>query len=302
MKDRYFLLDETIPAKEISRMMCRVVVDKLLPLHHFAPSEPSSTEEPSHHTNDIIPDILPEPCISTSRQDFVTSVHRSEIVSTLTTYLGLDLSRENQQSVSLHSDSVKRFTLSNPESQFDRLVANPLYARDVFNLLQKARLGKAYLVVGFLTVTGAVWQHKRNREHSERGTIGVPVGDLVGIGIGSQAGLDAGLRLGNTQGTCAQFTMHISEEEIFAIAYCEVKVKREFTRNAPHFVKKTLAFGQAKRNKGHHLTFGHDDDEVEPSSEEEDAIEKVKIMIVPDDHADEPKISCVYEAGEFTLS
>ncbi|KAJ5274018.1 hypothetical protein N7478_009143 [Penicillium angulare] len=232
MKNRYFLLDETIPAKEISRMMCRVVVDKLLPLHHFAPSEPSSTEEPSHHTNDIIPDILPEPFISTSRQDFVTSVHRSAIVSTLTTYLGLDLSREDQQSVSLHSESVKRFTLSNPANQFDRLVANPLYARDVFNLLQKARLGKAYLVVGFLTVTGAVWQHKRNREHSEGGRISVP----------------------------------------------------------------------AKRSKGHHLTFGHDDDEVEPGSDKEDAIEEGKIIIVYDDDVEEPNTSRVYEAGEFALN
>ena len=300
MGNRYFLLDETIPAKEISRMMCRVVVDKLLPLHQFAPREPSSIDEPSHHTNDIIPDILPEPSISTSRQDFITTVHRSEILSNLTTYLGLDLSRENQQSVSLHSDSVKRFALSNPSIQFDRLVANPLYARDVFDLLQKAHHGKAYLVVGFLTVTGAVWQHNGTREHSEGARVSVPIGDITGMGISSQLGLDAGLKLGNKHGNSVQSTMRVSEEEIFAIAYCEVKVKREFIRDAPHFVRKTLAFGQAKRSKGHHMTFGHDDDEIESSSDEENA-EEEKIVLVYHDE-DESSISGVYEEGEFALN
>lgn len=46
--------------------------------------------------------------------------------------------------------------------------------------------------------------------------------------------------------------MHVAQEEIFAVAYCEVKLEREFSRNAPHLMKKTIAFGQAKRNNGHH--------------------------------------------------
>jgi hypothetical protein len=37
MGDGYFLLDETISFEEINRMMCRVVADKLLPLHHLLP-------------------------------------------------------------------------------------------------------------------------------------------------------------------------------------------------------------------------------------------------------------------------
>jgi hypothetical protein len=301
MRDRYFLLDETISAKEINRMMCRVVVDKLLPLHHFAPSEPLFTEEPSHHTNDIIPTILPEPYISTSRQDFVTNVQRSDIASTLITYLGLNLSHVDQQSVSLQRESVKRYTLANPAQYFDRLISNELYARDVVNLLQKAR-GKGFLVVGFLTVTGAVWKRTKAQEHSTGARVSVPIGDITGIpGIGTQAGLDVGLSIGNEHGTRAQCTMHVAGEEIFAIAYCEVKLKREFSRNAPHLIKKTLAFGQAKRTKGHHLTFGDDESEVEPNSDEEDVIGKGCVLLVDEDDED-PTTTQMYEAGEFQLN
>lgn len=261
-------------------MMCRVVADKLLPLHHFAPSELLSTEEPSHNTNDIIPDILPEPYITTSRQDLVTLMRRSDIATTLTTYLGLNLSPGDTQSVSLQSESVKRYTLANPAQLFNRLMTNELYARDVTNLLRTVRPEKAYLVVGFLTVTGAVWKRNQAHEHSAEVKFSVPVGDIVSIG--AQAGLDAGVSLANEQGTGAQRTMHVAEEEIFAVAYCKVKLKREFSRNAPHLMK-TIAFGQAKRNKGHHLTFGDDEDEMEASSDEEDNVEKGIVLVVDED-------------------
>jgi hypothetical protein len=220
MSKRYFLLDETISSKEINRTMCRVVADKLQPLNHFAPLEPLSAGEPSHHTNDIIPDILPEPYVSTSTQDFVSTVRRSDIAPALATYLGLNLSNRNQQSVSLQGESVKRYTLANPAQYFNRLIENELYARDVSKLLQSVRPGKAYLIVGFLTVTGAVWKHKRAREKSAGAKFNVPVGNI--IGIGSQSGLDAGMNFEIERGTRAQRTIHVAEEEIFAVALYEM--------------------------------------------------------------------------------
>lgn len=84
----------------------------------------------------------------------------------------------------------------------------------------------------------------------------------------------------------AQRTMHVAQKEIFAVAYCEVKLKREFCRNAPHPMKNTIAFGQAKRNKGHHLTFGYDEDKVDASSDEEDDDEKGIVLV--DEDSDEP--------------
>ena len=176
-------------------MMCPVVAGKLLPLQHFAPSEPLSTEEPSYNTNDIIPNNLPEPYIITFTLHFVTSMRRSDIVTTLTTYLGLSLSHGDGQSISLQSESVKRYTLANPAELSNRLMTNELYAQDVTNLLRTVRPEKAYLVVGFLTVTGAVGKRNLAREHSAGVKFSVPIGDIVGIG--AQAGLDAGVNLGN---------------------------------------------------------------------------------------------------------
>ena len=82
--------------------------------------------------------------------------------------------------------------------------------------------------------------------------------------------------------------MHVAQEGIFAVAHCEVRLKREFSRNAPHFMKKTIVFGQVKRNKGHHLIIGYD---------VEDDAEKGIVLVVDEDN-DEPTTPHLYEPVE----
>ena len=77
----------------------------------------------------------------------------------------------------------------------------------------------------------------------------------------------------------------------------EVKLKREFSRNAPHLMKRTIAFGQAKRNKGHCLTFGDDEHEVEASSDEGDDVEKAIVLVVDEDD-DRSTTPHLYEPAE----
>lgn len=70
-----------------------------------------------------------------------------------------------------------------------------------------------------------------SREHSADVKYSVSARDIVGIR--AQAGLEAGVNLGNDQGTHTQHTMHVAQEEIFAVAHCVAKLKPELSRNAP---------------------------------------------------------------------
>jgi hypothetical protein len=153
---RFFILDETIPATEIESFMCRVVALKNLPLTKFVPFPPISPGEPSHNTNDITPSILPTPSLSTSRKEFLKVVREREIKVGLTAFFGLDFARNKEESRSLESQLIKRYTLSNPEHHFQKLMENEHYARDIHTLLDSNKLHHAYLVTGFLTTTGAI--------------------------------------------------------------------------------------------------------------------------------------------------
>lgn len=117
----------------------------------------------------------------------------SDIVTTFNYLPFAESLSRYRQSASLQSESVKRYTLANPAQLFNRLMTNELYARDATNPLRTIRPEKAYLVVGFLTATGAVWKRNQAREHSAGVEFSVPVSDIVGIG--AQAGLDAGVNL-----------------------------------------------------------------------------------------------------------
>jgi hypothetical protein len=79
--------------------------DKVLPLHHFAPVEPFGAEEISHQTNEIIPNILPEPSLSTTRKDFLEKMYLTKVKTS---------ARIHQETSSLESQLLKRYASSIP--------------------------------------------------------------------------------------------------------------------------------------------------------------------------------------------
>ncbi|GLI77941.1 hypothetical protein PoHVEF18_006238 [Penicillium ochrochloron] len=64
--------------------------------------------------------------------------------------------------------------------------------------------------------------------------------------------------------------MHVADEGIFAIAYCELKPKHSFDKGSPWFFNKSPVVGQPQRAKVRHLAFGDNDDEVSGSEEEDE--------------------------------
>jgi hypothetical protein len=274
---RFFLLDESCSVDEIKHMMCRVVANKLLPLHKFVPFEAISKGDVPHNTDDIIPNILPPPSQSTTRKEFLESVRGTDISTSLTAFFGLDFSRSQEEKVSLESELVKRYTLKNPEQYFDKLMANDMYANDVRNFLQGN--SSAYLVVGFLTTTGTIWKAEQAKKTSEGISVTAPVSQLAGVPIPGLLDPSVGLTGSTEQRHGRQ--MHIADEEIFAVAYCEVRNSYSLDKSAPKFIKKIPKVGPAKRAKGKHLAFeGKSDEESDSGSDEEDAIPPHTIHVV----------------------
>ena len=265
-RPRYFFLDEACPAKDIESMMCRVVFDKLLPLYKFAPSTPLSPNETPHNTNDIIPDILPSPSLTTNRKDFLETVRDSKLQASLTSFFGLDFGRSRQDRLSLETEQVKRYTLNNPGQYFEALMENKLYAQDVRKLLRSTHFGRAYLVVGFLTTSGATWVQKRTKENTTGGSVTIPISAIAGAPTGLDPTISPGISTSSNQ----ERTMHVAEEEIFAVAYSVVKMSYSFDRKAAGFTKKTPVVGPPKRANARHHAFSRESDDEEDKGSDED--------------------------------
>jgi hypothetical protein len=61
-------------------------------LHQFAPLEPITSAEGRRNTQDIVPNILPTPSLSTNRKDFLESFKGLSVHAELQNIMGLGLS------------------------------------------------------------------------------------------------------------------------------------------------------------------------------------------------------------------
>jgi hypothetical protein len=271
---RYFVLDEGCASSEIPKMMCRVVADKQLPLFRFAPVElpavaGDAAERPRlpHNTNDIIPLILPDPSLTTNRKDFVASLPNSTLRLSLGSLLGFDLELESEQRVQLETAAVKRYSLNNPSVVFQSLMKNEDYAKDVRALLEESKWGKAWLVVGFLVTAGATW-NKTGTKRSKAGvSLTAPLTEAFGMPSLPGLEVDPGVVLEKGIASESGSATVTPDEEIFAVAYAEVKIKYYINTKSGLGLGRTEKVGPPKKAKANHLAFGSDSDSGDEASD-----------------------------------
>lgn len=257
---RYFLLDERVPKSEIDGFMCRVVETFSQPRNRFAPSPPRSPDQPSHNTNEIIPDILPEPVLTSNRKEVIQAAREKGISAQLSTLLRIDLTRGSKEKRQLESNLVKHYTLPNPEQYFKILMQNEDYAQDVRELLESAKAHRAYLVTGFLTAVGATWAIESATSTKNSLSIDLSVSKFLNGPVGEV--LNFALQPQNCSDTQHSLEFLSEEEEIFAVSYSVVELKREGSP-FPGFGIKSPVLGLPKRAKAYHLALGDSDDSSE---------------------------------------
>ncbi len=271
----FFILDQPISATEIKSFMCRVVVSTTSPLTQFAPF--SLPGAPSHNTNDIIPSILPEPSSSTSIKAFRKATRERGVSVKLANLVSFDVTRNDEQSRTLESESVKRYVLPNPEHYFEELMKNENYSRDVRALLEKIRPRHAYLVTGFLTATKSAWKidGSQNRKTALKAT--VPVSTV--LPAAAAGAVNTGGGLGGSRSSQQSDERSVVEEEIFAVRYSAARLSYKPCASKTLFTSNPT-IGPPKRAKAYHLAFGLDEEEDEDEEEidwdSDDALEQFK--------------------------
>jgi hypothetical protein len=253
-------------------MLCRVVADKLLPLHAYAP-----------FNDDVKPDILPNPSTYHNRTDFLNQVRGGQVHTALASFFGLNVASKSQEGLLLKSGQAKRYTINNPERKFKELMSEELYARDVREVLKKAKSGKAYLVVGFLTTSGAIWTQGETRSRTAGFQLTVPLSESVGSPIPGFA--DPQVNASASTQLQQGLHMHVVEEEIFAVAYDEIKFSYSIDIHALE-MKTTVVQGRPVIAQARYLAFGDDsDDDIQSSGdegEEENTVDRGNITIIGD--------------------
>lgn len=112
-------------------MMGRLVLDYRMPLKHYAPVEPPDGSETRHNPQDIIPSILEGTVLTLSRKELLGKIQSLALKTSLAQYFGINLARSTEEQIEFESQLVRKYSLRQVEHHFNRLMQNPLYARDV---------------------------------------------------------------------------------------------------------------------------------------------------------------------------
>lgn len=240
-------------------MMGRVVAHKLLPLQKYAPFLHTSSSSEPHNPEDIIPDILPEPSLSTNRSDILTATTDNSVMVALGSLFGINFARNHDAQVQLETKQVKTYALRNPDEFFDRLMENEGYAKDVQKLFAGMKKRRAYFVTGFLTTAGAKWTRTLEQGRTDGFNVAVPVTALAGVPL-PPGTVDPSIAPSRTVRGGAGRTMEVEAEEIFAISYNLLKIRYRLGRN--HGGREGTVFkGPQKVARLSELAFGDGEDE-----------------------------------------
>lgn len=252
-------------------MLGRVVEDKLLPLRSFVPFDfGDSDDKARHNPEDIIPGILPEPIVFSTRKDFFSRASEWTLGTGLADLISLEQSHGIEKGVVIEGGEVKSYTLPNTLQYFQRLMSNESYARDVHGLLKRSKAGHAYFVTGFLTAKQGTFSEFQLKSRKTGIEVTVPLLEAAGIptmvvgGVGNPQITPA-----KSQAQRLERSMTILDEVIVAVSYDVIRSSRSLDFGSRSLLKKSVLNVGPKRAKANHLAFagrfGEDFDDSDDS-------------------------------------
>jgi hypothetical protein len=266
MPGRHFVLDQPSAESHASKLLARVTLDIKDPLRAFAPREAAEGTSTGRNPQDIIPNLMPTPLLSTNRKDLIQKKVSSEGRTGLADFFGFNIARTDEEKLALESEIVKRYSLDQTKDVFDRLMKDPLYNSEVRKFLKDHGVRKAFFVVGFITTEGSVWARDRTREHSASIKGQVPLSSVTATPI---PGPDLSMKLSTSDNNSHEQKFSFKGPLIFAVAYDVVKLKRTFDKAVPGYFRDDVVLGPAKYAKAKHLTMRPDEDEMIEEEEED---------------------------------
>ncbi|MCJ1387459.1 hypothetical protein MMC18_000302 [Xylographa bjoerkii] len=226
------------------------------------PLDPNYAFTPEHFApQTIVPDILEEPIIYKTREDIIGAASNSSVRAQLTRYFSIGGQHDTEHSISMQSEHVKRYQMTQIPSRFRQLINDPRMAAEVRAMMRMNKVRKIYMVVGFLTTTSTTYESTKANSRLTTARATAPIGEALGL----PAELDVALEGSKGRSVGRSTIGTVDNEEIFAVAYDTV-ISRHFFDN-----KSDPIHGHELRVKGSHLALGGDDSdqEIEDDSDEE---------------------------------
>lgn len=277
---RYFILNNPCGGDTVQTMIGRVVRDIYEPLNDCAPWEPQ--------TQALLADLLPKPQTSTNRKECLVRARNTEAYAKLAYFFHIDVGKRPEEHITLESHKINRYTLENPGKKFEKLMENNAYASEVRELLKARYPHRAYLVTGILTTTKSKWVKNSGMTDSQGAGFTVPGSEIAGIPIPNlnlSLGVSHQVEVSNRSELC------VEDEEIFAIAYNLVQLKRTKDKGTN---QRRAVVGDIVWAKKQHAALSHDekyalteDDESDESDDQEEEEEEnnrddTAITLLPD--------------------
>jgi hypothetical protein len=131
---------------------------------------------------------------------------------------------------------------------------NPLYVRDAMKLLKDNKKKEAYFVSGFMVAEGAIWNRASTTENGGSFNASVPVSASIGL----PTCLDMGVNPSFIQRSGHEHSCTTAVTEIFAMAYCVLKLRRRIDKSEARYLRTELAMGATPKAKDGHLVMALD--------------------------------------------
>ncbi|CAF9940244.1 MAG: hypothetical protein HETSPECPRED_002216 [Heterodermia speciosa] len=268
---RYFLLDELVPADRVADMMGCIVQDIFLPLYRYAPATPVDGTLPrARSPRDILPNILPQPIVATSRKAVLESLPTKQLQISLAELFGLTIKREHNDAVEIEGEAVKQYSLSQSREVFEYLMRDSAYASEAQKFLRDTARNRAFFVTGFMTTSSTTLKRTSGRKVEYGFNISIPISSASG----GPALLDPQLAPSVSSDTSVSQETVLPDECIFAMSYDIIALTRRFDIQAPRFVQHSIKHQGLKRAKPQHLAMGRDDGSDEEIEDEEEEIKQ----------------------------
>jgi hypothetical protein len=251
----YFVLPYPLPEKEIPSLMCRVVASPLSPARKFIPNPDES--DPLVLSN-ILPNLLPDP-IPVESTASINSANNTSLKARLPQLFSHSSESFTNQALELTGE-IQRYTLTQNEWKFRKLLENSRFAREVAQLVRDNG-GIAYMISGFMACRESTWKRSSGNGSSHAGQIKFRGVDMNAInGEGSKG----------TEG-------EIRERLVFAIAYDVIGAEWYFEWNATYFpkVKSRVSLKSELRADWNQLSMAGEEDEIFEYDEEDDDDKRV---------------------------
>jgi len=265
MDNLYFVLPYPLAEKDISSLMCRIVAQPLNPGRKFIPN----LDEPHPLVlSEILPNLLPDP-IPVESTASMNSAKNATLKACLEQLLSYSAESSATQSFELKAQ-IQRYTLTQNEWKFRKLLENDRFAREVTQLVRDNG-GNAYMVSGFMTCKESTW--KRSTEdgssHTGQAKFGIEDGDAINVEASGAIKKKSGHR---REG-------EITDKLVFAIAYDVIGTEWYFEWNAKYFpeLKSKIVLKSELRADWHQLSMGNEEGEEMLEGEDEEDDKRVSV-------------------------